>query len=300
MGILGKIAGGFGQGQRLQGKIVLAIVAFVLLSKGFDGLQKAAQVRLSGNAVSGEVVQHLTECTVRLRESGRWDRFDVPCKSIHSLRQRYGFSNVRSYRKRLVMVRFVREDGHVHFAKVRPSRKFIRWRTPVGTKVDIVYNTSNPDRIKPQPAWNAVQGDLLFFLGGIGMLGFLFWSMVGPLLLWFAQLFAGSGARQQREQHSSKPNEIIEALQKMADGLGKSSGKAKERSSRSDRQAARQMRREEMAERVEPDNYQAKTVALESGRATVKRMYLRPRNWRKRPIGNPGKYEPGSWFGFAR
>ncbi len=297
MSILSKIAGGLGQGQRLQGKIVLAIVAFVLLSKGFDGLQKAAQVRMSGNAVTGEVVQHLTECTVRLRESGRWDRFDVPCKSVHSLRQRYGFSNVRSYRKRLVMVRFVRQDGHVHFAKVRPSRKFIRWRTPVGTKVDLVYNTSNPDRIKPQPAWKAVQGDLLFFLGGIGMLGFLFWSTVGPLLLWLTQLFAGLGTRQQRGQRANKPNEIIDALQKMADDLGKSSSKRDERSWKSESGAAHRKRRDE---RADSGNYQAKTVALESGRGTVKRMYLRPRNWRKRPVGNPGKYEPGSWFGFAR
>ncbi|MEM9355234.1 MAG: hypothetical protein AAGB04_03390 [Pseudomonadota bacterium] len=297
MSLLSKIAGGFGQGQRLQGKIVLAIVAFVLLSKGFDGLQKAAQVRLSGNAVTGEVVQHLTECTVRIRETGRWDRFDVPCKSIHSLRQRYGFSNVRSYRKRLIMVRFVRKDGHVHFAKVRPSRKFVRWRTPVGTKVDLVYNTSNPDRIKPQPAWNAVQGDLLFFLGGIGVLGFLFWSTVGPLLLWLTALFDGFGTRQQRGQRAVKPNEIIEALQKMADDLGKSSGKGDERSWKSESRAAQQKRREELAD---SGNYQAKTVALGSGRGTVKRMYLRPRNWRKRPVGNPGKYEPGSWFGFAR
>lgn len=66
MSILGKIACGLGKGQRLQGKIALGIVAVVLLSKGFDSLQKAIEVRMSRNAVTGEVVQHLIECTARI------------------------------------------------------------------------------------------------------------------------------------------------------------------------------------------------------------------------------------------
>ena len=74
MSILGKIAGGVGKGQKLQGKLVLAIIAFVLLAKGFGGLQKALQVRMSGNAVTGEVVQHLTECSARIPAGGSGGR----------------------------------------------------------------------------------------------------------------------------------------------------------------------------------------------------------------------------------
>ena len=55
MSILGKTAGRLAKGQRLQGKIALGIVAVVLLSKGFDGLQKAIEVRMSSNAVTGEL-----------------------------------------------------------------------------------------------------------------------------------------------------------------------------------------------------------------------------------------------------
>ena len=94
MSILGKTAGRFGKGQRLQGKIALGIVAVVLISKGFDGLQKAIEVRMSSNAVTGEVVQHLIECTARIRDAGRWQRLDVPCNSLVSLRERHGFSDV--------------------------------------------------------------------------------------------------------------------------------------------------------------------------------------------------------------
>lgn len=296
MSILGKMAGGLGKGQRLQGKIVLGIVAFVLLSKGFDGLQKAIKVRMSGNAVTGEVVQHLTECTARIRDAGRWQRFDVPCNSLVSLRERYGFSNVRSYRKRQVMVRFVRENGQVHFAKVRPSRKFVRWQAPIGSKVALVYNPRNPDRIQAQPDWKSVQSDLLFFAGGVGLLIFILWSMVGPLFTWLALLVTtsssgssgSSGARASGSQR--KPNEIIEALQKAVDSLGKSSTIDDKQSDRDNEPGYRSGARYQ----------QTSSEAVPTSRGAVKRMYLRPRNWRQRPVGNPGKYEPGSWFGFAR
>ena len=290
MSILGKIAGGLGKGQRLQGKIVLGIVAFVLLSKGGDGLQKAIKIRMSGNAVTGEVVQHLTECTARIRDAGRWERFDVPCNSLVSLRERYGFSNVRSYRKRQVMVRFVRENGQVHFAKVRPSRNFIRWQAPIGSKVALVYSPSNPDRIRAQPDWKSVQGDLLFFAGGVGLLIFVLWSTIGPLFTWLAlSLTAGSsGARERSSQR--KPNEIIEALQKAVDDLAKPMAS-------DEKQTYRESRPEHLAN---VRNNVNSAAAVRTSGGAVKRMYLRPRNWRQRPVGNPGKYEPGSWFGFAR
>jgi len=300
MSILGNIAGGLGKGQRLQGKVVLGIIAFVLLSKGFGGLQKAIQVRMSGYAVTGEVVQHLTECAARIREEGRWQRFEVPCKSVQSLRERYGYANVRSYRTRRVMVRFVRDNGQVHFAKVRASKKFVRWRTPVGTKVDLVYNPRNLDRIRPQPNLSSVKADLLFFFGGIAMLVFLFGSMIGPVIAWVTHLITDKGSKKPGRPAENKPNEIIEALQKMVDDLGKSSKQGKGRSARLERQARSQQQIEEIAARPEPVEHQAKSAVIQKGRGAVKRMYLRPRNWRKRPVGNPGKYEPGSWFGFAR
>ncbi len=302
MSILGKIAGGLGKGQQLQGKVILGIIAMVLLSKGFDGLQKALQVRMSGNAVTGEVVQHLTECSARIREEGRWQRFDVPCESVIALRERYGHANVRSYRIRRVLVRFARENGQVHIAKVRPSRKFVSWRSPVGTKVDLVYNPSNPDRIRPQPNWNDVKLDLLFFFGSITVLVYLFWSVLGPLIAWLAATRSSASPPRRGRQSESKPNELIEALQRIVDDLGKSSNKSADRGNARSVQrvpADKQQRPEGMATDRRQADHRAKSNVLQTSQGAVKRMYLRPRNWRKRPVGNPGKYEPGSWFGFA-
>ena len=147
--------------------------------------------------------------------------------------------------------------------------------------------------------WNypLMAEDLLAYMDseGITTASLLGHSMGGKTALTFADAYPERLEKLIIADITPKPykphhDEIIEALQKAVDDLAKP--KASD-----EKQTYRESRPEHLAN---VRNNVNSAAAVRTSGGAVKRMYLRPRNWRQRPVGNPGKYEPGSWFGFAR